>query len=452
MGKTLNIGSPKEYLDCLGCHSMATINPKVPLSAIKPDYLQQGVSCLSCHGAFKDWIPVHGSSIDGDRVCWRNLTREEKQKDWGMTDLWDPVHRTQVCASCHIGDADPEKHRFVTHAMYAAGHPPLPAFETAAFSNSMPRHWQLMNEKTPEMQAQDYRWNPKELEQTKLAVLGDAAAFRSAVNLLATKAKNTPEKEGLDFALFDCSACHHDLKQPSWRQTAGYEGPPGRPGVRRWSPADMDLSLWYAGGTPDGRKTLRDEFAAQMGDLRSAFTSRPYGDAGQVAKAGQSLVQWADEKLIAGLTKPDGAATRYDVKAALALLKQLATDAANPAPGKTPDFDGARQTAWTFRAIYDDASRALKESKDDPEAAKLGGALQDKEAAVKAELDKLDAALSLNLPNANAAEVYDKDPKGAAELRQHEIENYLPGMLKKTADYDPTTVQRAFAELAKLLP
>ena len=358
MGKTLNIGSPKEYLDCLGCHSMATINPKVPLSAIKPDYLQQGVSCLSCHGAFKDWIPVHGSSIDGDRVCWRNLTREEKQKDWGMTDLWDPVHRTQVCASCHIGDADPEKHRFVTHAMYAAGHPPLPAFETAAFSNSMPRHWQLMNEKTPEMQAQDYRWNPKELEQTKLAVLGDAAAFRSAVNLLATKAKNTPEKEGLDFALFDCSACHHDLKQPSWRQTAGYEGPPGRPGVRRWSPADMDLSLWYAGGTPDGRKTLRDEFAAQMGDLRSAFTSRPYGDAGQVAKAGQSLVQWADEKLIAGLTKPDGAATRYDVKAALALLKQLATDAANPAPGKTPDFDGARQTAWTFRAIYDDASRA----------------------------------------------------------------------------------------------
>ena len=57
-------------------------------------------------------------------------------------------------------------------------------------------------------------------------------------------------------------------------------------------------------------------------------------------------------KLIAGLTKSDGAATRYDAKAALALLKQLATDAANPAPGKTPDFDGARQTAWAFRAIY----------------------------------------------------------------------------------------------------
>ena len=67
------------------------------------------------------------------------MSREEKQKDWGMTDLWNPVNRTQVCSSCHIGDADPDKHRFVTHAMYAAGHPPLPAFETAAFSDSMPR-------------------------------------------------------------------------------------------------------------------------------------------------------------------------------------------------------------------------------------------------------------------------------------------------------------------------
>ncbi len=163
-------------------------------------------------------------------------------------------------------------------------------------------------------------------------------------------------------------------------------------------------------------------------------------------------MQWTDDKLIAGLTKSDGAATRYDTKAALALLKQLATDAANPAPGKTPDFDGARQTAWTFRAIYDDLSRALKESKDDPEAAKLGGALQDKGAAIKAQLDKLETALSLNLPNANAAEVYDKDPKGAAAWRQGEIEKFLPEVLKQTADYDPKIVQEAFAELAKLLP
>ena len=65
MGKALNIGAPKEYLDCLGCHSMATINPKVPLKAIKPEYLQQGVSCLSCHGPYDNWIDVHGSSVDG---------------------------------------------------------------------------------------------------------------------------------------------------------------------------------------------------------------------------------------------------------------------------------------------------------------------------------------------------------------------------------------------------
>ncbi len=331
MGKILNM-DPQKNADCLGCHSMATINLKV--SAVKPEYLQQGVSCLSCHGAYDNWIDVHGTANDAKRICWRSLSREEKQEKWGMTDLWNPATRTQVCSSCHIGDADPERHRFVTHAMYAAGHPPLPPFETAAFCNMLPRHWQLMNEKTPEMQAQDYRWDPKVLEQTKLSVLGEAAAFRASVNLLAEKAKQTQPDQGLDFALFDCSACHHDLKQPSWRQTAGYEGPPGRPGIRRWSPAGLDLCLWYAGGTDEGRKTLRDEFDAKMGALRSAFTNRPYGDAAQVTKAGQGLVTWADDKLLPGLTKPEGATTPFDLKASIALLKQLATDAADPAAGR----------------------------------------------------------------------------------------------------------------------
>ena len=78
-----------------------------------------------------------------------------------MTDLWDSDKRTEVCSSCHIGDAVPEKHRFVTHDMYAAGHPPLPPFETAAFCNMFPRHWQLMNEKTPEMQSAQYQLGPQ---------------------------------------------------------------------------------------------------------------------------------------------------------------------------------------------------------------------------------------------------------------------------------------------------
>ena len=137
--------------------------------------------------------------------------------------------------------------------------------------------------------------------------------------------------------------------------------------------------------------------------MRAAFLGKPYGDAAKVTETGEALVHWTDDKLIAGLTKSDGAGTRYDIKAALALLKQLANDAASPAPGKTPDYDAARQTAWTFRAIYDDVTRALKESKDDGETAKAGQTLLANQKAIQQQMDKLDGALNLILPNANAA-------------------------------------------------
>ncbi len=295
-------------------------------------------------------------------------------------------------------------------------------------------------------------WDPKVLEQTKLSVLGDAAAFRASVNLLTKKAEQTPPDQGLDFALFDCSACHHDLKQPSWRQMAGYEGPPGRPGIRRWSPSGLDLCLWYASDTAEGRKTLSDEFDAKMGALRFAFTNRPYGDAAEVTKAGQDLVKWTDDKLLPGLNKPEGAVTPYGLKASIALLKQLATDAANPGRGKTPDFDGARQTAWTFRAIYEDVSNAPKDLRDDAEASKAWQALQDKQKEIQEQLDKLATALSLNLPNADAMKEYEKNPQAFADLRKGEIEKFLRDELKQEADYNPQIVRDAFTELAKLLP
>jgi cytochrome c554/c'-like protein len=458
MCKALNAGPPREAADCLGCHSIATINTKVAIKDVKKPYLEHGVSCLACHGPYGDWIDVHGTSIDDKRICWRQLTRKTKQDDWGMTDLWDPANRTKVCASCHIGDPDPDKHRFVTHEMYAAGHPPLPAFETVAFCDGLPRHWQLLNEKSPEMQEQDYRWNPRELEQTKLAVIGQAAAFREAVNLLADKAEKTPAGQGLDFALFDCSACHHDLKQPSWRQQAGYDGPPGRPGVRRWSPAALDLCVWYAGDTDDGRGKLSGRLAAGLKDLRAAFLSRPYGDAREAGMAGRALVEWADKELLPRLNAPasgDAGATRYDVAAALALLKHLAGEAADPAPGRTPDYDGARQTAWTFRAIYEDARRALEQEKDKgPDDAKARQALREAKPGIDAQLAILDKALDLTLPNSKPVsdEEYAKDKEAVIKRRRDELNVFLPVVLEHTADYDPDKVQKAFAEIAKLLP
>ena len=99
--------------------------------------------------------------------------RKVKEDKYGMTDLWDPARRVEVCGSCHVGSR--AENKVVTHLMYAAGHPPLPSFEVGAFCDMMPRHWQLLAEKNAEAR-QLLRAKDGELEQTKLVVVGAAAS------------------------------------------------------------------------------------------------------------------------------------------------------------------------------------------------------------------------------------------------------------------------------------
>src|SRR5947209_10193839 len=100
-----------------------------------------------------------------DRDKWRGVASQAKEEQYRMADLWDPGKRSKTCASCHVGNSDEGK--VVTHAMYAAGHPPLPGVEISTFSDAMPRHWQYLKEKQPAAQKLlDY--NADELEKTKL--------------------------------------------------------------------------------------------------------------------------------------------------------------------------------------------------------------------------------------------------------------------------------------------
>jgi hypothetical protein len=447
--------APEKDQDCLGCHSMISVNLQAKITT-DDKVLAEGVSCLACHGPWDNWIDVHGSSNEKKRIAWHQLDRTYKQEKFGMTDLWDPVKRTKTCASCHIGDADPDKHRLVTHDMYAGGHPPLPAFETAVFCNSLPRHWQLMNEKSPEMQKAQYQWDPTELEQTKLVVAGGAAAFREAINLLAQKAEQAEKgNQVLDFALFDCAACHHDLHQPSWRQARGYNGAPGRPGPRSWSAAVMDLCNWQAAGMDKERD---QKFAADLKNgvaaLYQSFGRRPFGDNADVKKTAQGLVALIDNELLPTLDAPMKAGGAYDAsytkKAGRELLKRLAKSAAAPAAGATQDFDSARKTAWAFEAIYHDLQRAAADSKEAEDAR-----LKENQTAIEAQLAKLEASLMLKLPNAGKGVTdaeYKADPEKVTKHRREEIENFLPHVLKATADYNPEEVQKAFEEIVKLLP
>ncbi len=113
---------------CLNCHAMNALKTGGPES-FKP---ADGVSCGGCHGPSAKWLTEHADP------GWRKLSPEQKTEK-GMVNLRDPARRAGLCMSCHVGNAAEGK--VVTHAMFAAGHPPLPPFEVATFSFNQPQHW-----------------------------------------------------------------------------------------------------------------------------------------------------------------------------------------------------------------------------------------------------------------------------------------------------------------------
>ncbi len=138
-------------------------------------------------GAFRNWVFERTTFEDPK---WRNLSRKEKESQYGMVDLWDPVTRTKRCLSCHVGNY--EEGNVLTHAMYAAGHPPARLPEVSTFSEAMPYHWEYLGEKraraTPGS-PQSPRINPRPRQaRAHRARGGQAASFRFAetLNLFAS--------------------------------------------------------------------------------------------------------------------------------------------------------------------------------------------------------------------------------------------------------------------------
>src|SRR5262249_28360518 len=135
--------------ECLACHGVALPNEKVRKASFAVHFdVNEGISCAVCHGPHREWIAAHGIMVTAARL--RAPTGEKREVNCGMYTLHAPVGRAELCASCHVGNLHEGK--FVTHEMYAAGPPPLPGFEAATFSNSMPRHWRYMHEKSEALQ------------------------------------------------------------------------------------------------------------------------------------------------------------------------------------------------------------------------------------------------------------------------------------------------------------
>ena len=127
---------------CVACHTHPANEPAIEEETA---VVHAGISCETCHGAGSRYFEPHMEPR------WRFLSSAEKES-FGMHDLRNPVRKAENCLSCHLGDVASGK--VITHAMYAAGHPPLPSFEMESFGKAMGPHWKRIWEKPPQIQRQ----------------------------------------------------------------------------------------------------------------------------------------------------------------------------------------------------------------------------------------------------------------------------------------------------------
>jgi hypothetical protein len=404
--------------DCLACHAVDLTLSQGGAAAghgknMGDFFRESGVSCEACHGIAtqgngeKEWLREHRQQ------SWRKVTPAEK-KAKGLMDMRNPIVRAERCAACHVGNTGEGK--FVTHAMYAAGHPPLPPLETLTFSRDQPTHAipPDKNKYIAEDVSADDAWKlfhvrKDESANARQAAAGAAIGFREAMKTLATAADEAKDGRMLDFAHFDCAACHHDLIAPSWRQERGFAGTPGRP-LPRTGPTTLLRTV--AGPESSG-------FDARFAALVKACDAKPFGDPAAIGPAARELAAWSD-----GIArKLDDA--HYDVAKTSQLRRNLA-DVAHGKPcqaGRGLDYDDAQQLLWAFMSLDDEGTPVPTEVAE--ALAKLAGPEPDK-------------------PMFGRLWEPGKWEPGNRPL----IATLLPDRLRKASQYRPETFREAFDKIA----
>ncbi len=408
---------------CLACHAVdnraavhskegPTIVEEKTLEDLIRDRVALGVSCEACHGPASAWLKNHDS--------WNN----EKFREWsadkkntpadqlpaklakvkselvaqkavaGMVDVRDPVVRAKLCLSCHQGNIGEGK--FVTHEMFAAGHPPLPPFEIESSIDRMHFHWQPTEEKAVQIQEFLDFHRP---DRARSVVLEGLIAQRQALQMIADQAAASAKPNRVaahagmtDFALYSCSACHHELTYPSPRQRRGYgDRSPGRPALSDWSARFAKVSLLAIAADGNSDTELLNDVRAPLDGLiaRRSLRISP---------------QAASGAALEGIKKLDGQIDLFRIKTAAGGMNESAAVRAlrNLCRSGEPsaDVDSARHLVAGLQMIVLDLRATAK--------AKAGTA------AVKSE-PNLDKALADLAAEANRDGV-DYDPERFAKL------------------------------------
>jgi hypothetical protein len=306
----------------------------------------------------------------------------------GFTDVRSPMKKAALCTSCHVGSVSEGK--LVKHEWYAGGHPPLPGFELASFQAQMPVHWKSLAAKpnfafrdgtlarddsgiaanlralrdvgVPDdaikanyLEANGIEPNAaKDLPRTRDVTVGAAAVPAAYAQLVGDYAALAIEGKAAwpELALYDCSACHHELRaglavatRPKRKHV------PGRPPPATW-PAALAMLSEQPDATP-----LKD----QLLQLDRAITERPFGKPEAIRAAAQPLADALRQ------LATDTEHARYSDATARKAV-ELLTDATKL---EVNDFYSARQIAWALREIAKDlnlrdADRLFFQGPEDP--------------------------------------------------------------------------------------
>lgn len=207
---------------CLACHASAGLAAEQG-----PRFqIRDGVDCETCHGPASDWIKTHTAG----------LRSEAQRSEQDLHPTWNAPDRAQLCVSCHIGDREHP----ISHAVMAAGHPPL-NFELDTYLAVMPPHHR------PEKAAALGKPATTPLEHWRVGQGAAARVLLERVHELAESPSVLP-----DFGLFDCYACHHDLQLSRWQRGRAPGLQVGE--LRLADSALMSLQLWLDAGNSEWAK------------------------------------------------------------------------------------------------------------------------------------------------------------------------------------------------------
>ncbi len=329
-------------LQCLTCH--AGIDKSKTQFDHESLHYGTGVGCESCHGPSSEWVKTHTNPI------WRAEKPAEKESKYGLVNTRNPITRSQLCLSCHIGNA--EQGRVVTHEMYAAGHPPLPSIEVETFAGQDWKHWRNLSEKSePFAKDSDFKnqfaadlglATVDTFPKTKNLLVSGMMASAQSANLLTELASAEGGQAWPEFAVFDCAACHHDLRAKGWKK--GFAGVPGRPPATYWPKTLTKLSLAYL--TLNNQAEFGNNFEKMQRDLQDALNQQPFGNPQQLSNLGANNTNQleAARKLQAMPIHRDEA---------VKVLKLLCGMEQDFQPTEEVwDFHSARQLGWAINVVY----------------------------------------------------------------------------------------------------